>query len=227
MKLFNKNDKIKCIDDTTYPNITIGNIYTVEKCKEDLEGNHISIEEFNNNYYYPENLFVLAIETLTVNNFNISRLSEKEQKLLQNLVLKAITSIEAKVWIPKFDDKYWTIGVSGIPELKRWVNAPSDQYALASNLIFRTEEEAKSEIFKRNIKAKLEIFALENNDKIDWDKRKKSYYLYYYRLINNIEVGTNDSYQTEGTTYFSSKKIAEEAIQFIGKDNLIRYFKGV
>ena len=71
---------------------------------------------------------------------------------------------------------------------------------------------------------KLELFALENNDtEIDLNIHSEKYII-SYRIDGNIFIDKVYSFKDLGQVYFTSKEIAEKALETF-RHELIRYFK--
>ena len=67
------------------------------------------------------------------------------------------------------------------------------------------------------------MFALENNDiEIDWNDSSKKYKINYSKNIG-MSIDKVYSLKDFGQVYFTSKEIAEKAVEAF-KDELIRYF---
>lgn len=84
--------------------------------------------------------------------------------------------------------------------------------------------ECKEE-FRRKIYDKLRKFSIEHDgDKINWEKYPL-YCIEFDYSSEKIVIATNYCIKSFGEIYFYTKEIAEKAVDFVGKDNLIKYFK--
>lgn len=90
---------------------------------------------------------------------------------------------------------------------------------------FKTKEEAERVQFEQNLRLKLRKFAQDNNDLIDWNNNKQAkYHIYYDYIIRELSLSSYFTCEDFGRIYFSSKKLAEEAIELF-YDDLIKYFE--
>lgn len=88
----------------------------------------------------------------------------------------------------------------------------------------KTEKEAQKYASVLEIERQLKKFADEHNDVIDWTNiSQEKYYLCY--SYSNYEVSIFNRYWTKEprTVYFSSEKIAKQAINTIGTDKIKEY----
>ena len=99
-----------------------------------------------------------------------------------------------------------------------------DYYCYDTHNYFKTEEEAKEYAEVLEIKRQLMKFADEHNREIDWnDCRQSKYLLNYDYTTSNLTTCRTYMGKIAETIYFTSKEIAEQAIDTIGKDNIIKY----
>ena len=88
---------------------------------------------------------------------------------------------------------------------------------------FKTKEEAEEYANVLETKRQLIKFADEHNDEIDWkDSQTLKWHLYCGEPTETIMIGYTAHKKAE-TIYFSSQKLAEQAIDTIGKKNIIKY----
>ena len=89
---------------------------------------------------------------------------------------------------------------------------------------FKTKEEAEKYAEVLEIKRQLIKFADEHNDKIDWkDINQFGYVIYWNPCLNDIKICKNGFKTAPEIIYFSSVDIAQQAIDEIGKENIIKY----
>lgn len=94
---------------------------------------------------------------------------------------------------------------------------------------FHTRDEAYFAYRKQIVLQTLKDFALKNNDRaIDWnnDKQKK-YKIVYSYLDDEFSVWDNIRVQSIGDVYFTSTKVAKQAIEGIGEKNIKKYLFGI
>ena len=78
----------------------------------------------------------------------------------------------------------------------------------------------------RKIKIKLERFASEHNKgTLNWNTAAKMKWCLYYDFNDNIiDIDGSRIEKFEGTTYFSSGKIAKQAIEELDKDGELTWY---
>lgn len=157
---------------------------------------------------------------------NMENLSEKEREQLMKLIQKSNGS-KGKVWKPDYRRKYFYINECGGIMNSKWYDdsIDADRYEIGN--CFQTKEAADFALEKLKVEAELRRFAEENNEyEIDWENRNQNkWFIYYNYVMKNIGVVYDTVLRTH-CIYFSSKEIAEQAIQVIGVDRLKKYFLG-
>ena len=97
-------------------------------------------------------------------------------------------------------------------------------YCYDTHNYFKTEEEAEEYAEVLEIKRQLMKFADEHNDKIDWeDINQFGYIIYWNPCLNDIRICKDGFKTAPEIIYFSSRKLAEQAIDTIGRENIIKY----
>ena len=122
---------------------------------------------------------------------------------------------------PQYNDTYYNIESNGRVDWFKWGEGDYDLEAQGIGNIFRTEEQAEFAAEKLKVEAELRKFSkpfVDDND--NYFIEINSYYKY-------LAVHSNDSYRTQGTIYFESIEIANEAIDAIGADRIKKYIFGV
>ena len=88
---------------------------------------------------------------------------------------------------------------------------------------FKTKEEAEEYAEVLEIKRQLMKFADEHNGEIDWkDSQTLKWHLCCDELTETIMISYTH-YKKAETIYFSSRELARQAIDTIGKENIIKY----
>ena len=161
-------------------------------------------------------------ETITI---NMENLSEEERKQLIELVEKS-NKEHNKVWKPADREKYYYIRNDGDiykAFFENYSSVDCDNYSIGN--CFRTEKEANFAVEKLKVIADLKRFAEGKNDKeLDWnDVTQSKYWLQYDCNQNKILIFENQ-FLKHNDIYFSSEKIAKEAIETIGKGRIKKYY---
>lgn len=202
-------------DHTIYPR----NYYICDECKNDITDiveNKIKQEEEMNK----QNTEALAKI--------IEGIDEETKKKIIEFVkgIKEEKKKDDRIWKPKRGKQYFIITSDGTiaPRIA------TDEYISACfemGNAFRTLREAEFEVEKRKVKAELKRYALEHNDsdREEWDGRNWHYYIkcFPFPECGTLEIGDLCSRRSESVTYFTSEKIAEDAIKVIGQDRIKKY----
>ena len=139
-------------------------------------------------------------------------------------IKKQIEECDKKVFKPsKFGEKYYTIFANGDIFTYNFFNSDIDKEFISFGNYFKTKEEAERKCFEIRLHRQLELFALENNDtEIDWNIHSEKYVINYSKKMGLFIVEVYDL-KDFGQVYFTSKEIAEKALETF-KDDLVRYF---
>ena len=149
-----------------------------------------------------------------------------EEKLKEILIKPAPKS----VWDLKHGDKYYNIVYTADGfrvRCYRWGNILYDREARDIGNVFLTEEEAEFEIERRKVEAILLKYGRRN-----WKYHKNNFIIHYgfgYTGFgrNKLIINDNRTIGYQGTIYFDTEELCEQAIKEAGKDNIIKYIFGV
>ena len=139
-------------------------------------------------------------------------------------IKKQIEECDKKVFKPsKFGEKYYTISTKGKIGSYSFCNDDFDKEIIDFGNYFKTQEEAERKLFEIRLHRQLELFALENNDtEITWDINSEKYLINYSKDMG-IVIDKVYTLKDFGQVYFTSREIAEKALETF-KNDLIRYF---
>ena len=135
-----------------------------------------------------------------------------------------------KWWEPELDEKYYMIHGDGSIDYNNYDFDYDDKILMAIGNCFQTEEQAAFMAEKLKVIHELEKFAYENNEKeIDWnDTNQEKFYLVMNYKNKYIDViYTYVWIYSPSNIYFTSRKIAKEAIETIGEERIKKYYFGV
>ena len=141
-----------------------------------------------------------------------------------------IVEEKKKYWTPKEKEKYFYIeDCMGVSD-DRNVQAPIDYCRFNIGNYFKTKEEAEHMIEKLKVIHELQKFAYENNEgEIDWKNFNQCKYKIFYDAEDE-DLYVDYSIQCESepfNIYFTSFKIAKQAIETIGADRIKKYYFNV
>lgn len=149
----------------------------------------------------------------------LDRISELEQQIVK---LRAeVEEKENKRWRGKEGDIYWFVESNGTPSWLYECNKDSDNFRYDTHNYFKSEEEARKYAKVLEIERQLRRFADEHNDAIDWaNTNQVKWYLYYSCSCYNVGIANRHWTKDSRTIYFSSKEIAQQAIDEIGEEEI-------
>lgn len=160
----------------------------------------------------------------------IEGISEETKKEIIELAkrIKEEKKKDDRAWKVECGKEYWTITSCGAIAQRM----ADDEYVydcFEMGNAFRRLREAEFEMEKRKVKAELERYALEHNDpdREEWDGRNWHFYIRCFPECSTLEIGDLCSRRAESVTYFTSEKIAKDAIAAIGEDRIKKYLFGV
>ena len=150
---------------------------------------------------------------------------EYEAKLadLQNQIDELKKAKINKYWKPQYGESYYTILGDGSLYCSMWVGHEDDQNRFMLHNCFKTEEEARFEIERLRVIAKLEEFSESENR--EWDGENRHYYIAYHYLHNKDTINVHYcSYEKGFELYFESEEDAWAAIEAVGQDKIKKYY---
>lgn len=135
-----------------------------------------------------------------------------------------------KWWKPEFNETYWSIKPWSGAVRTCYKDVKVDEIAKSMGFCFQTLEQAEFMVEKLRVIHELEKFAYENNEEeIDWnDTNQEKLYLTMNYMDKCIDIFyTYGWIYSPSNIYFTSKKIAKEAIETIGEERIKKYYFGV
>ena len=143
-----------------------------------------------------------------------------EEKLKEILIKPKPKS----VWDLKNGDKYYAIYSTNWTFIGSytWVGASSDIYLRNASNVFLTKEEAQFEIERRKVEAILVKYGRRN-----FKGHEDNFYIFYDYCRKELKINDIHTVGYQGTIYFDTEELCEQAIKEAGKDNIIKYIFGV
>lgn len=158
---------------------------------------------------------------------NLQNVSEEDKKVLLAILEKSQKK-ESKVWKPKDREQCYRMYCDGeIGNIIYDSECNSCKDGLSLGFIAKTKQELLNKREKLKIEKRLEDFVKEYNDRtITWDGEHDNWYIYYDFDDNEICLDWENNTKSN-SIYFSSKEIAQFAINYIGEDRLKKYWFGL
>ena len=146
---------------------------------------------------------------------------QDEIKALKQRVAELEEQAEEEQDFPQDGDNYYYIEPNGRFNWIYWSESNYDLQKQALGNVFQTEEQAEFAVEKLKVEAELRKFSRP------FKEDEYNYFIQIHPSHNNIVTDSDDYYQTQGTIYFESTTIANEAIDAIGENRIKKYIFGV
>ena len=122
---------------------------------------------------------------------------------------------------PQYGNTYWCINSYGVVSKEIWDGCDIEKDMFEIGNMFRTKEQADFAVEKLKVEAELRKFSRP------FKEDEYNYFIQIHPSHNNIVVESDDFYQTQGTIYFESTTIANEATDTVGEERIKKYLFGV
>ena len=147
---------------------------------------------------------------------------QEELKALKERIAELEELEKEEQKFPQEGDSFYSISETGnIEGGMIWGGYPVDMNRMAMGNIFKTKEQAEFAVEKLKVEAELRKFSRP------FKEDEYNYFIQIHQSHNNIVTESDDFYQTQGTIYFESTTIANEAIDTVGEDRIKKYIFGV
>ena len=129
-----------------------------------------------------------------------------------------------KKWKPAVGEKYYSIGHDGSVDKFAFDDASFDNDCVKLGNCFATREEAQFVADKIKYTQKFRRYVEEYSDELDWENENQTkWHIAYDFEEHHIEINFDEYFMSQGTIYASSKKILEDAIAYVGEDEVKKY----
>lgn len=164
-----------------------------------------------------------------IKNFDTEKLTPEQNAVIESILKMQNAEIQPEqkfcVWKPVIGDEYYFNNFSGNICKCTWADMLVDNNAWDIGNCYQTEEEAKFARERLKVIAELRRFAEEHNDPIDWNKEMQKYEISCYHNSGEADIHISFTYYGHASNIcFSSKEIAQAAINEIGKDRILKYY---
>ena len=146
---------------------------------------------------------------------------QEELKALKERIAELENQAKEEQEFPQEGDTYSYINTYGGVESDVWEGHFAERSMVKIGNFFKTEEEAEFEVEKLKVEAELQKFGRP------FKEDEYNYFIQIHPSHNNIVVESDDFYQTQGTIYFESTTIANEATDTVGEERIKKYLFGV
>ena len=146
---------------------------------------------------------------------------QEELKSLKERIAELENQAKEEQEFPQYGETYSYINTYGGVESDIWEGHFAERNMVKIGNFFKTEEQAEFAVEKLRVEAELRKFSRP------FKEDEYNYFIQIHPSHNNIVTDSDDYYQTQGTIYFESTAIANEAIDAIGENRIKKYIFGV
>ena len=146
---------------------------------------------------------------------------QDEIKSLKQRIAELESQVDEEQVFPKYKDFYWGVNAKGKVFCDTWEGFKFEKDMLSIGNVYQTENEAVLAVEKLKVEAELRKFSRP------FKEDEYNYFIQIHPSHNNIVVESDDFYQTQGTIYFESTTIANEATDTVGEERIKKYLFGV
>jgi hypothetical protein len=150
----------------------------------------------------------------------LENLTDKEKKTFLHLVKKSKKSRRKHI-----NEIYYSIAEDGNIVGSVENDTFYDESCWKFGNYYNTKEEAEFAKQKQLVYQELKRYAVEHNtEEIDWENYLQiKYFIYCNTKSNDLGIMDVSKRKITGQVYFTSEKIAENAIKYIGEDRIKKY----
>ena len=146
---------------------------------------------------------------------------QDEIKSLKQRIAELESQVDEEQVFPKYKDFYWGVNAKGKVFCDTWEGFKFEKDMLSIGNVYQTENEAVLAVEKLKVEAELRKFSRP------FKEGEYNYFIQIHPSHNNIVTESDDFYQTQGTIYFESTTIANEATDTVGEERIKKYLFGV
>jgi len=146
---------------------------------------------------------------------------QEELKALKERIAELEEQAKKEDGFPQKDDTYWYINSYGVVSDETWENHLTDTDMFKIGNVFKTEEQAEFAAEKLRVETELRKFSRP------FDEDDNNYFIELSMFDKTLTIDDDECWQIQGTIYFESTKIANEAIDTIGAERIKKYIFGV
>ena len=146
---------------------------------------------------------------------------QMEINSLKQRIAELEKQVEQEKDFPQHGDDYWYMdGDIEVMDVE-WEGRDWDQVRMSVGNVFKTKEQAEFVVEKLKVEAELRKFSRP------FKEDEYNYFIQINPSHNDIVIDSDDYHQTQGTIYFESTTIANEATDTVGIDRIKKYLFGV
>lgn len=135
---------------------------------------------------------------------------------------------KGKIWTPELDEDFFYFDENGALYGEEYCDVVTDNLKLDIGNFYKTSEEAKHQLEVQKYTNLFRKYVEEHSEPLDWkNSTQQKLYIYYNKRYGVISTGIELINASQGTIYSSSNEVLIDALNFIGKENAIKYLFNV
>lgn len=147
---------------------------------------------------------------------------QDEIKALKERIAELEEQAKEEQGLPQIGDEYWFMSDSGgVIDTSFYSNYYIDNDRIDIGNFFKGREDAEFAIEKLKVETELRKFSRPFKD------NNNNYHIELYLFDKTLSIDNVEYFQTQGTIYFESTTIANEAIDTVGVERIKKYIFGV
>lgn len=162
-----------------------------------------------------------------MNKQELEKKIENLQKQIDELKNVKIEEKQKK-WKPAVGEKYYYINSVEKINCYDFIDDEFDNDCVNFGNCFKTKEEAEFALYKIKYTQMFKQYVEEHSEPIDWENSGQEKWFIYYNFNNCcISYCDDDVWKIQGVIYASSQEILQDAIAYVGRENVKKYVLGV
>lgn len=146
---------------------------------------------------------------------------QEELKVLKERIAELEEQAKKEKEFLENGDVYWYVDNDTEVMSLEWCDSGYSPNRLSIGNVFHTKEQAEFAVEKLKVEAELRKFSRP------FDEDNTNYFIELSRFDKTLTIADDECWQIQGTIYFESTKIANEAIDTIGAERIKKYIFGV
>lgn len=146
---------------------------------------------------------------------------QEELKTLKERIAEVEEQIKREQPFPREDDEYWYANENGEVFRDEWGDFGYEKSMLTIGNVFQTENEAEFAVEKLKVEEILRKYSRP------FKEDANNCFIEFYSFDGSLSIDVDDGFQSQGTFYFDSEKIALQAIDEAGEWQIKRFIFGM
>ena len=134
---------------------------------------------------------------------------------------------KSEIWKPQEGEEFWYVDYAGDVEETSFYGGYGDTHCVDIGNAYPTEEKAQFEADREKYTRLFRQYVEQHSEPLDWsDSNQEKWYVYYDNVGKTLYYMYNTIAQNI-EVYGSSEEVMRDAVDFVERDNFLRYIIGV